>query len=214
MDRLRLDWRESLDGLGWERIDVFDGRNSLDRLDGLDGRRGRAGSFSAQVGARLAYPGMLLAEHGGSGSGHPAQAAARLMPVAQLVGNDPKRVRQGEHHRFAVAKAQLPGRDGLLQNPARGRRLARLTMHAGEHVRGAEHVGMIFSEAGLGDLKRLLQHQARASKVTVGSQSQSILLDGGQVHGLRHADMLPGQRGIRQPRVPARLCGSACPGVE
>jgi hypothetical protein len=149
---------------------------------------------------------MILTEHGGTGGRHPAEVAARLVPVSQLVGDRTECVRQGQHERLAVAVAQLSGGDRLLQHPSRGGRLAGFPMHAGEQVGGGEHLRVIFAEVCLSHLQPLLQHETGAGEVAVAPQRAGVLLDGGQLCGLRHPVMLPGRRATRQPAGTGRHC--------
>jgi hypothetical protein len=157
---------------------------------------------------------MIFAKHGGAGGGQPAEVAAGLVPVAQLVGDRAEHVRQSEHQRLAVAVAQLPGGDRLLQHPARRGRLAGLPVQPRQQVGGGQHLRMIFAQAGLGHLQPLLQHQAGAIEVAVAPQNTSVLLNGGQMCGLRHPVMLPGLRGGRQPGWSALLCTVGTAGVQ
>jgi hypothetical protein len=143
---------------------------------------------------------MILAKRRGPGGGHPAEVAAGLVPVAQLLGHRSKVEGDRQQQRVAVAETALPGGQGLLQHGARVRRVARLAVETGQRERGPENLGMIFPVHRADPLERVGQRRRRPGEIAGVPPLPGVELGGGQYGGvghLRHAAW-------RRARTPVR----------
>lgn len=151
---------------------------------------------------------MVGAERGRTGGQDPVEVAAGLVSVAELVRDGRQLEDERQQQGIGVRPETLGRREGLLQHPAGGARVAGLPVQPRQEVRGAEHLGMIRAVRWrMGRLHHVGEELTRAGQVTGVTQSESPMLHRGQGRGrgIRHVAMLPARRAptlLQQPSCP------------
>ncbi|SCG44091.1 hypothetical protein GA0070609_1424 [Micromonospora echinaurantiaca] len=161
--------------------------------------RFRGGSGLAEVLLCRAYGRVVGTEHGGPGGGDPDVVAARFVPIAQFVRYSGQLERERQHQRLGVRPAALARGERLLQHPAGGARVVRLTVQPGQQVRCVEHIRVVFAVRRSGGPDGLGEHPAGGGQIASGAQRESPLLDDGQGSGMGHVAMLPVDGGRTLP---------------
>ncbi len=150
------------------------------RSRGTGRRGGGLAVGNSEVLTGGAYGGMLLAERGGPGGGHPGVVAAGLVPVAQFLG-DPGQVEgQGQHQRVGRVPPPLASRVRLLQHPPGGGRIVSLPVQPREQVRGAHDLRVVLTVRGTGRGDRVGEQPTGRRQVTGGTQGEGPVLDCGE----------------------------------
>lgn len=153
---------------------------------------------------------MVGAERGRTGGQDPVEVAAGLMSVAKLVRYGRQLEDERQQQGIGVRPETLGRREGLLQHPTGGARVAALPVQPRQEVCGAEHLGMIRAVRWrMGRLHHVGEELTRAGQVTGVTQSESPMLHRGQGRGrgIRHVAMLPARRARRYCHSPpVRYC--------
>ncbi|SIM45766.1 hypothetical protein SAMN04489832_0073 [Micromonospora cremea] len=140
-----------------------------------------------------AYRRVVLPEHGGPGGGDPGVIAARLVPVAQFLGDLCEFEGEREHRRIGVLPAPLARGERLLQQSAGGERVVGLPVQPGQQVRGVQHLGVVLAVRRAGGSDGLREQLPGGAEVARGAQGEGPVLGGCQRRGMGHVAMLPSE---------------------
>jgi hypothetical protein len=161
---------------------------------------------------------VLRAEHRRPELGDPTERLARLVPVAQFLGDHPDVVRDRHHQRIGVTEPPLPRRVGLLEHPARRRRIVRPLMNPRQLVGGLQHVRMVVGQIHPPQLHGTLEDSTRPGQIAGVGEGLRALPGRTERGRLRHngnaaryAPMTPDWAGmggcmpwnVRRPTLPA-----------
>ncbi|TWG24333.1 hypothetical protein [Actinoplanes teichomyceticus] len=102
--------------------------------------------------------------------GDPPERLPRLVPVAQLLGDDPEIVGDLQHDRLVIAEAELPRRVRRLQHPSRRRRIAQPMARRSQLPVRPQHLGIVLAEARPAELDGTFQDLGRPGKVAPSRQ--------------------------------------------